>query len=222
MAWPVGFSAGRALVYDRGMAEVSAFVLAGGRSSRMGTDKAFIEFQGRTLLDRALALVTAITTSVAILGSQVKFGAFGKVVEDEFAEQGPLGGIHAALCSSTSELNLVLAVDMPFVQERFLNYLVSEAEKCDAVATVPRAAGNWQPLCAVYRKAFADLAEPALRTGRNKIDPLFKEPRMRVITQDELEQAGFRADMFRNVNTPEELRAAKAVLARDSELRTEN
>jgi molybdopterin-guanine dinucleotide biosynthesis protein A len=216
MAWPVGFSAGRALVYDRGMAEVSAFVLAGGRSSRMGMDKAFIEFQGRTLLDRALTLVTAITPNVHIVGNRAKFGAFGKVVEDEFPDHGPLGGIHAALRSSTAELNLILALDMPFVQERFLNYLVSEAEKGDAVATVPTAAGNWQPLCAVYRKAFADLAEPALRSGRNKIDPLFKDALVRVITQDELERAGFSAELFRNLNTPEELRAAgDALHARD-------
>jgi molybdopterin-guanine dinucleotide biosynthesis protein A len=138
------------------------------------------------------------------------------VVVDEFAEHGPLGGIHAALRSSTSDLNLILAVDMPFVQERFLKYLVCEAEKRDAVATVPKAAGNWQPLCAVYRKAFADLAESALRSGRNKIDPLFKEALVRVITDDELEQAGFGAELFRNLNTPEDLRAAADVLrARD-------
>ena len=216
MAWPVGFSAVCTLVYDRGMAEVSAFVLVGGRSRRMGTDKAFVEFHGRMLIDRALGLVTAITPKVYILGSRAKFGAFGKVVEDEFAEHGPLGGIHAALRSSTSDLNLILAVDMPFVQERFLKYLVCEAEKRDAVATVPKAAGNWQPLCAVYRKAFADLAESALRSGRNKIDPLFKEALVRVITDDELEQAGFGAELFRNLNTPEDLRAAADVLrARD-------
>ena len=69
MAWPVGFSGRRALVYDRGMAEVSAFVLAGGRSSRMGTDKAFLEFQGRTLLDRALGVVTAITPNAGALAA---------------------------------------------------------------------------------------------------------------------------------------------------------
>jgi len=61
----------------------------------MGMDKAFVEFQGRTLLDRALTLVTAITPDVYILGSGAKFGAFGKVVEDVFPDHGPLGGIHA-------------------------------------------------------------------------------------------------------------------------------
>jgi len=217
MAWPVGFSAGRALVYDRGMVEVSAFVLAGGRSRRMGTDKAFIEFQGRTLLDRALALVTVITPNVYILGSRSKFGAFGKVVEDEFAEHGPLGGIHAALRSSTSELNVILAVDMAFVPAQFLNYLVSEAERGEALATVPEAAGNWQPLCAVYRKEFADLAEPALRSGRNEIDSLFKEALVRVIKQDELERAGFGVDLFGNLNTPEDLRAAAELCKLETE-----
>ena len=208
MAWPVDFSAVHTLVYDRGMAEVSAFVLAGGRSSRMGTDKAFVEFQGRTLLDRALSLVTVITPRVYILGNRAVFGAFGDVVEDQYPNHGPLGGIHAALRASASDLNLFLAMDMPFVQERFLKYLVSEAEKCDAQATVPRAAGNWQPLCAVYRKAFADLAEPALQSGRNKIDLLFREVPVRVIEEDELEKAGFAPELFRNLNTPEDLRAA--------------
>ena len=221
MAWPVGFSAGRALVYDRGMADVSAFVLVGGRSSRMGTDKAFVEFQGRTLLDRALALVTAITPKVYILGKRTVFGTFGDVVEDQFPDQGPLGGIHAALRASPSDLNLFLAVDMPFVQERFLKYLVSEAGKCNAPATVPRTAGNWQPLCAVYRKAFADLAEPALRIGHNKIDVLFREVPVRAIAEGELERAGFVQDLFRNLNTPEDLRAAGDAPA-SSGLRTEN
>jgi molybdopterin-guanine dinucleotide biosynthesis protein A len=196
-------------VYDRDMAEVSAFVLAGGRSSRMGMDKAFVEFQGRMLLERALAVVTAITPNVYILGSRAKFDALGKVVEDVFPDHGPLGGIHAALRASTSELNLMLAVDMPFVQQSFLNYLVSEAGKHGAMVTVPKAAGNWQPLCAVYRQEFGDLAESALRSGRNKIDPLFREVPVRVIAEDELASGGFSAEMFRNLNSPEELRAAE-------------
>lgn len=174
----------------------------------MGTDKAFVEFQGRTLLDRALSLVTAITPKIYILGNRAVFGAFGEVVEDQFLDHGPLGGIHAALRAGPSDLNLFLAVDMPFVQECFLKYLVSEAGKCEALATIPRAAGNWQPLCAVYRKAFADLAEPALRSGHNKIDSLFRDAPMRVIAEDELERAGFAPELFRNLNTPEDLRSA--------------
>ena len=161
MAWPVGFSAGRALVYDRGMAEVSAFVLAGGRSSRMGTDKAFVEFQGRTLLDRALALVTAITPNVYILGSRVKFEAFGKVVEDEFADHGPLGGIHAALRSSPSELNLILAVDIPFVAETLFEL---SAERSEEVRRGRDSARSGRKLAAAVR----GLPESLRRSGRDR------------------------------------------------------
>jgi len=175
----------------------------------MGTDKAFVEFQGRTLLERALSLVTAVTRTVYILGSRPSLGAFGDVVEDEFPDHGPLGGIHAALRASSNDRNLILAVDMPFVTDVFLRYVVSEAEQSGTVVTVPRAAGSWQPLCAVYEKPFADLAESALRSGRNKIDPLFRETSVHVIEEQDLQRAGFGSELFRNVNTPGELQAAE-------------
>jgi molybdopterin-guanine dinucleotide biosynthesis protein A len=72
---------------------------------------------------------------------------------------------------------------------------------------VPRGDGGWQPLCAVYHREFASVAERALLAGRNKIDRLFDEVRTRVIEQEELEGAGFSSAVFRNLNTPEELEA---------------
>jgi molybdopterin-guanine dinucleotide biosynthesis protein A len=194
------------------MDEVSAFVLAGGQSRRMGTDKAFIELEGQSLLIRALNLVTGITPNVQILGSEAKFGEFGKVVEDQFSNHGPLGGIHAALRASSSELNLILAVDMPFVPEKFLRYLVGEARQQDAVVTVPKVSGGWQPLCAIYRPPFADLAQNALQKGHNKIDTLFRETTLQVLEESELERDGFSSHMFQNLNTPEDLREAKSWL----------
>ena len=149
------------------MEEVSAFVLAGGKSSRMGADKAFVELGGHRLLARALALAGAVASDVRIVGSAQKFTGQGRVVEDEFPNCGPLGGIHAALRASQSELNLVLAVDLPFVEVGFLKYLLTEAEASKAVVTVPHTGGGWQPLCAVYRREFAAVAETALRQSKN-------------------------------------------------------
>lgn len=203
-----GFSPAAAFVYDRRMSEVGAFVLAGGQSSRMGSDKAFVEFDGQPLISRALALARGVCSHIRILGSPEKFGSYAMVVEDEFPNHGPLGGIHAALRASTAELNLMLAVDMPFVEVRFLEYLLNLADRHGAVVTVPRAGGAWQPLCAVYRQPFADLAETALRQGHNKIDPLFERTEIFVIEEHELEREGFSADMFRNLNTPEDVRRA--------------
>ena len=191
------------------MPELTAFILAGGKSTRMGVDKAFVQLDGRTLLARALELARGLASDVRIVGDVAKFGKMGPVVEDIFQNCGPLGGIHAALRASATDLNLILAVDLPFVAARFLKYVIEQAVNSpSALAVVPRAAGGWQPLCAVYRRSFAEGAETALRGGHNKIDRLFDSLEIRVIDEDELVQAGFSFDIFRNLNTPEELEVA--------------
>ena len=187
---------------------LAAFVLAGGKSTRMGTDKAFVEFDGRTLLARALEVTRLVTSDVRIVGDAAKFAGFAPVVEDVFRECGPLAGIHAALQASSAELNLILAVDVPFVPPGLLGHLVERARSSDAIATVPRAEGGWQPLCAVYRREFAAAAEKALRTGRYKIDALFDVVPTQRVGEEELMASGFSCGMFRNLNTPEELEAA--------------
>lgn len=189
--------------------DLSAFILAGGKSSRMGTDKAFIPLDGRTLLARALDLARQVTTDVRIVGDRRKFAPFGPVVEDIFPGCGPLGGIHGALRSSQSDLNVILAVDAPFVSLALLQHLVTRARNCPSAAiTVPRANGGWQPLCAVYRREFADAAEQSLTQGRYKIDALFEEAHTQIITEDELQAAGFSPRIFINLNTPQELAEA--------------
>lgn len=190
------------------MNDVTAFVLAGGKSSRMGSDKASLPWQGGTLLSHALNLVAAVTDQVRIVGDAGKFAGFGTVIEDVYRECGPLGGIHAALSHTTTRWNLVLAVDLPFLEPRFLEYLIQRAQEAESEVTVPRAAGGFQPLCAVYRREFAAVAEHSLRAGKHKIDLLFAPTRTRVIEQKELESDGFSPEMFRNLNTPQDLQQA--------------
>jgi len=174
----------------------------------MGADKAFVALEGRTLLARALDLARSVTHDVRIVGGAAKFAVFAPVVEDVFPGCGPLGGIHAALKASQAELNLILAVDMPFVPPALLPFLLTRARNSSAMVTVPRAFGGWQPLCGVYRRVFADVAERALLAGGYKIDALFGEGRTHAVGEDELEAAGFSASVFRNLNTKEELEAA--------------
>jgi len=195
-------------VYYQRVDGVAAFILAGGKSTRMGADKAFLDLAGQTLLARALDLARAVTAEIRIVGDPQKFLTFGRVVEDVYAGRGPLAGIHAALLHASTELNLMLAVDLPFVETRFLEYLVSAASQSGAIVTVPHAAGGWQPLCAVYRREFAPVAERALRKGKNKIDSLFTQVETRVIREEELSRMGFAANMFRNLNTPREFEQA--------------
>jgi molybdenum cofactor guanylyltransferase len=185
--------------------DLTAFILAGGNSTRMGTDKAFVMFEGRTLLARALEVCRTITSDVRVVGDRKKFAPFAPVVEDVFPGCGPLAGIHAGLRDSETDWNVVLAVDLPFVSPALLLFLVAQARESRAMVTVPRAGEGWQPLCAIYRRAFADAAETALRARRYKIDALFDESLIRPVGEEDLRRAGFSAEIFRNLNTPEEL-----------------
>ena len=191
--------------------EITAFVLAGGKSSRMGSDKAFLRLQEETLLTRALKVAGSVAKEVRIVGDGNKFAAFGLVVEDRYRDRGPLGGIHAALSITTTELNLILAVDLPFVVPKFLKYLLVRARESGATVTVPRAGSGLQPLCAVYRRGFEEVAEPSLRDGKNRIDSLFASVATCVIEEGELVGVGFPVGMFRNLNTPEEFEMARSL-----------
>jgi molybdopterin-guanine dinucleotide biosynthesis protein A len=190
------------------MEDLSAFILAGGKSTRMGTDKAFVLLDGRTLLARMLDLARQLTSNLHIIGDPTKFAPFAPTIEDIFPGCGPLGGIHAALRSSRTNLNVILAVDVPFVSLALLDYLISRARTSNANLTLARAAGGFQPLCAIYRRSFADAAENALRAGHYKIDTLFTPASTQVIEEVELQAQGFSVQIFRNLNTPEELAEA--------------
>lgn len=199
-------------LYHHGVREISAFILAGGKSSRMGSDKAFLELEGRSMLDRALELAKSISDLVKIVGDPAKFASFGPVIPDVFSGQGPLGGIHAALASSPTKLNLILGIDLPLVNAQLLNFLLDKAQKSNAVVTVPFVAGHYQTLCAIYQKQFSVIAEGALMHGQNKIDALFPGIAIRVIEEPELARRGLDPRAFHNVNTPEEWAQAKRAL----------
>lgn len=180
----------------------------------MGTDKAFLEFQGKTLLGNALELGRAVADEVRIVGDPAKFADFGTVVEDIYPGRGPLGGIHAALKRSETDLNLMIGVDLPLLEIRFLQYLIQAAEDAGVVLTVPLLGGYYEPLCAVYRTEFLIPAEQALAGGRNKIDALFAGIPVRSLGDEELAQNKFSPAMFRNVNTPEDWKLAQEEFAR--------
>lgn len=187
---------------------VTAFVLTGGKSTRMGEDKAGLRLpNGMTLLEHALATCGAVAGQVGIIGPRSRYASYawaGEIVEDIFTDRGPLGGIHAALSVTKSDWNIVLAVDVPAVTPTLLRWLLAEARKSGKLITVPDIGGQQQPLCAVYRHAFREIAERALQENRNKVNGSFPPAETRVISEQELVHAAFAPEMFANVNTPEE------------------
>ncbi len=194
--------------------DVTAFILAGGKSERMGQDKATMRLaSGRTLLENALAIAGAITGQVGIVGPRQKYASYawaGEIVEDVFTDRGPLGAIHAALSATTTEWNIILAVDLPGVTSPLLEWILKTARQAESQVTVASIAGGLQPLCAVYRKSFRTRAEHALRDGHNKVDASFDRASLRILAEQEVRSAGFSPEMFANVNTPEEFQKLAA------------
>jgi molybdopterin-guanine dinucleotide biosynthesis protein A len=188
---------------------ITGFVLAGGKSTRMGRDKAGLSLDGRTLLETALEAARAVAQEVLILGSPELYGAYAPAIADVFPGCGPLGGIHAALQQTRTEFNLMIAVDTPFLSAGLLRYLVERALASGAVVTAPEINAYPQPLCAVYSRAFLPIAERALQAGAFKIVPLFPQQGTLLIREAELKQVAFTAEMFENLNTPEDMERAR-------------
>jgi molybdenum cofactor guanylyltransferase len=188
----------------------AAFVLAGGKSSRMGRDKASLSLNGQTLLQHALSTLREISGDVSILGSRRIYADQGApVIEDIIPECGPLGGIHAALTHTRADFSLIIAVDTPFLSASFLRFLVTRAVESNATVTTPEIAGYTQPLCAVYSREFLSIAEQALLAGKYKIVPLFPPDRTLTISENEMARFAFMPEMFDNLNTPEDLERAR-------------
>jgi len=144
----------------------SAVILAGGKSSRMGRDKAWLEIDGQTLLARQIALVRELgVTEIFISGRpDADYSAFGCcILQDKFPDTGPLAGIERALNASKSPLLLVLAVDLPEMSAALLQRLAADCSETCGV--IPQMTARIEPLVAFYPKAAHELALARLECG---------------------------------------------------------
>jgi molybdopterin-guanine dinucleotide biosynthesis protein A len=191
-------------------ATATGFVVAGGRSERMGQDKALLPWPDGTLLDHALRRLRAVCREVRILsGPQSRYADRGvSVLTDALPDAGPLAGIHAGLLSLTDPLGLFLGVDVPLVPPALLTALLAAADGSDAV--VPLVAGHPEPLCAVYRRTCVDAVGRVLEAGERKMTSFWPDVRVRTLAEPELAPFGDPIEMFRNVNTPDDYRRVRA------------
>jgi molybdopterin-guanine dinucleotide biosynthesis protein A len=155
--------------------ETAGFVLAGGRSSRMGRDKSLLELEGEALVERAARRVSAAAGSVALVGDAGRHAKFGwPVVVDLRPGQGPLGGIESALASPfAGQWNLIVACDMPYLDPALLEKLIAEARFRRPMCITAYTAQGVEPLCAVYAREFLDVARRALDAGQRKVRDAF-------------------------------------------------
>lgn len=200
-------------------ADVSAIILAGGRSSRMGRDKTAIMFEGETLLQRVVSAAAEVASEIVLVGAPGQrlpaVTAAGPVtaVEDAIAGEGPLFGMATGLAAAAGARCLVLGVDMPFLQPALLRLLVERLRtvgvESGARWAVPVADGRPQPLCSAIARDALDVLRTHIAAGDRA--PMAVAADLRLVR---VEETAWRvADpgglSFVDVDTPEALEAAR-------------
>jgi molybdopterin-guanine dinucleotide biosynthesis protein A len=185
---------------------LAGVVLCGGRSVRMGVDKATITFEGTTLLERALARLDAVCDPVLIAAGGVPVQVAGRTsVADAIPGAGPLGGIVAALRASPHRLLAVVAVDLPWIDPRLIRMLAAEIGDHDVA--VCDTAGGIEPLHAVYATSILAAAEAALAGCDRSLRGLISRSRAARLGERDWRDAGISDRFARNINTQQDLAA---------------
>src|SRR3990172_2559307 len=196
------------------MPHVSGVILAGGRSRRMGgSPKALVPFGDRPLIRHIVEKLAAVLPDCLVVTNSPELYAFLglPMVADVFPEGGSLGGIYSGLAAAPGEAALCVACDMPFLSVGLLRHLAERAGEADVV--IPDAAGDLQPLHAVYGKACRPAMERRLRAGQLKITGFFDEVRVLRIPEAVVARVATPELAFMNLNPPDDLPRAQALWA---------
>ena len=188
----------------------SAAILAGGRATRFGgRDKSALLVEGRPIVERQLAELSAVADDIMIVGARADgarafqaSGANYRAIADLVPGCGPLGGLHAALTEMRSDRVVLVACDMPYLDGRFAEYLLSLAG--DAAVVVPRTDRGYHPLCAVYTRACLEPVAARLAKRQLALLGLFTDVPTRIVTAAEMSRFGAPSRLLANVNTPDE------------------
>lgn len=186
---------------------VSAAIMAGGKSRRMGQDKAWIELDGEPLIRRVAAVLAEVADEVLVVANEPRYASLGlPVVPDRYPAGGALGGIATGVAAARHETILVAACDMPFLDAAVWRLLLAARDGADAV--VPRIGGEYETLHAIYTKACLPEMARALAENRLRVIAFFDALRVRAVEEDALRAVDPTLRAFTNVNTPEELARA--------------
>jgi molybdenum cofactor guanylyltransferase len=191
---------------------VTGVILAGGKSRRMGRDKAFLPFGDGLLIERVIEVIQPVTADVILVtNTPEQYQRFNlPMFADVIPDAGSLGGIYTGLVYAKTPYSLCLACDMPFVKPEFLRLLCDTAAEADVV--IPRNAEDFQPLCAVYAQTCREPIRQKIDAGRLKITGFFDHVHVRVIEGELLAGYDPHDVMFFNANTPEEYEQARQML----------
>lgn len=200
----------------RAFPDITAVVLAGGKSSRMGFDKALLRWRGTTLVEHAVDKLRTVFDRVLVAGGDAaRFAQLGvPVIPDVLPGGGAVIGIHTALATATTPRVFVMACDAPFAEPALIAHLAGVAP--DASWVLPHTDQGYEPLFAVYAQDCRPALEAIVASGRRRIMRLADYVPPHVVEEDQLRRFDPLLRSFVNLNTPDELAAHLPGAAEDS------
>lgn len=186
------------------MHPLNGYILAGGKSSRMGTDKGLIPLDGTTFTGKVLSTLEEVSQKVTIVGAPETYAQFGvELIPDSWPDVGPLGGIHAALQHSSTEWNVIVSCDIPFVSAALIRYLETRIGR-ETQAVLPHAEDRVHFLAGLYHRSAAAAISDYIAAGERSVKGLIPKLNGKKIMLDD-SIAFYDRKILLNFNTPDDL-----------------
>jgi len=190
--------------------DVGGYVLAGGKSSRMGRDKALLELDGEPMVARAAHIAEPHVSSVAIVAPAGRYAELKlPILPDCWPGAGPLGGIATALSATRSDWNLIVGCDLPYLTSEWLAWFIPCAMNSAAQVVVPESRRGLEPLAALYHRACATALTAALERGVRRVTEALAEILVERVRAAEWQGIDPSGRLFDNMNTPEDYEEAR-------------
>jgi molybdopterin-guanine dinucleotide biosynthesis protein A len=189
---------------------MTGLILAGGKNSRMGVNKAFLEIGGKRLIDNILDVYRQIFNEIIIVTNDpLTYTGFPDtmVVTDIYKGKGSLGGIYTGLFYAKNDYSFVAACDMPSLNKDFILYMIGLIDKHDII--VPELPEGFQALHAIYSRRCLPSIKKLILADKLKIAGLYKEMRMLKLSDAQIKPFNPDGRLFLNINTPEDLNASR-------------
>jgi len=187
------------------MTNLTIAINAGGKSSRMGTDKSFVNFHGQPMIEVIIDRLTGLGDEVILItNNQTDYTHLGlPIFGDIYEDHGPLAGIHTAVFHAQHPHILMVACDMPWLNRDLLAYMISQKETADII--VPRWQKFPEPMHAIYSKKCLPAIEADLDAKLLKIIGFYRNVSVNYVERDVIGRFDGNGRSFANVNTPEDL-----------------
>ena len=184
--------------------KITGIVLAGGKSSRMGSDKSKMIFNGKTLIQYSIEALKPLCEKVVISSNNFIYDDTGcEVWPDELPDSSPMIGIYSCLKRSQTEYNMILSCDMPLISISLLKYLLLNSNDFDI--TVPIHGKNlMEPLCGIYRKSCIDVLKGFIDRGNYRLNECIRSTSYQLV--EVCKTANFSENLFSNINTLDDFR----------------